>query len=43
MKESMWSGDDGIDTIFDIIQYNDFNAANPNILLIKVLKSHLQS
>ena len=23
--------------------YNDFNTANPNILLIKVLRSHLQS
>ena len=27
----------------NIIQYNDFNTANPNILLIKVLRSHLQS
>ena len=43
MKESICEeGDDDIDD-GDIIQYNDFNTTNPNIFLIKVLRSHLQS
>ena len=29
-------------TQYYTVQYNDFNTANPNILLIKVLRSHLQ-
>ena len=35
-------GDDDIDTtLYNIPVGNDFNTANPNILLIKVLRSHL--
>ena len=26
-----------------LTQYDDFNTANPNILLIKVLRGHMQS
>ena len=33
----------GVMTLHNIIQYNDFNTANPNILLIKVFRNHLQS
>ena len=42
-KKVRQEGDDDIDTILYNIEYNDFNTANPNILLIKVLRSHLQS
>ena len=42
MKESTVCevGDDDINT--NIVQYNDFKTANPNILRLKVLRSHLQ-
>ena len=37
-------GDDDIQTLtqYDRVQYNELNTAYPNILLIKVLRSHLQ-